>query len=71
VLDCIEFLRHFLHLFHRIRLKYLDAYHNLVMTESESAVGHSLKISWLALRNTAEVVEAMPITEKVVTDPVL
>src|SRR5439155_23751547 len=40
VLDCIGFLRHFLHLFHRLRTQFLDAYQTLVLAESESAVGH-------------------------------
>lgn len=39
ILDCISFLRHFLHLFHRLRLRYLEAYQALVLAEPESAVG--------------------------------
>ncbi|NGZ27542.1 MAG: restriction endonuclease, SacI family, partial [Magnetococcales bacterium] len=38
VLDCIGFLRHFLHLFHRIRANYLNAYQTLVLNETDSAV---------------------------------
>lgn len=54
VLDCLNFLRHFLHLFHRLRLKYLDAYQELLLTEPESAVSQSLKEAFLALRQNAE-----------------
>lgn len=54
VLDCITFLRHFLHLFHRSRLQFLDAYQALVLAEPESAVGQPLKVAWLALRQAAE-----------------
>ena len=41
VLDCLGFLRHFLHLFHRRRGKFLDAYQSLV------------KAAFLALRAAA------------------
>ena len=54
VLDCIAFLRHFLHLFHRSRLQFLEAYQSLVLAEPESAVGQPLKVTWLALRQAAE-----------------
>lgn len=54
ILDCIEFLRHFLHLFHRIRADYLNAYQNLVLNEPDSAVGQPLKEAFLALRHAAE-----------------
>jgi hypothetical protein len=54
VLDCIEFLRHFLHLFHRIRADYLNAYQDFVLNEPDSAVGQSLKEAFLALRQAAE-----------------
>lgn len=54
VLDCIAFLRHFLHLFHRSRLQFVEAYQALVLAEPESAVGQPLKIAWLALRQAAE-----------------
>lgn len=54
VLDCIAFLRHFLHLFHRSRLPFLEAYQSLVLAEPESAVGQPLKVAWLALRQAAE-----------------
>ena len=54
VLDCLNFLRHFLHLFHRLRQKYLDAYQELLLAEPESAVSQSLKEAFLALRQNAE-----------------
>lgn len=54
ILDCIGFLRHFLHLFHRIRTDYLNAYQNLVLAEPDSAVSQSLKEAFLALRQAAE-----------------
>lgn len=54
ILDCIGSLRHFLHLFHRLRTRYLSAYQELVLAEPESAVGHPLKEAFLALRRVAE-----------------
>ena len=54
VLDCIGFLRHFLHFFHRIRGKFLDDYQTLMLAESDSAVSHSLKEAFLSLRKAAE-----------------
>ena len=54
ILDCTGFLRHFLHLFHRQRAHYLDAYQGLVLSEPDSAVSQSLKEAFLALRQAAE-----------------
>lgn len=54
ILDCIGFLRHFLHLFHRIRSDYLNAYQTLVLNEPDSAVSQTLKEAFLALRQSAE-----------------
>jgi hypothetical protein len=54
ILDCIGFLRHFLHLFHRLRTDYLDAYQTLVLSEPESAVSQPLKEAFLALRQAVE-----------------
>ncbi len=54
LLDCLGFLRHFLHLFHRSRGRFLDAYQTLVLAEPESAVRLPLKTAWLALRQAAE-----------------
>ena len=54
ILDCIGFLRHFLHLFQRIRADYLNIYHTLVLNEPDSAVSQTLKKAFLALRQAAE-----------------
>ncbi|TAN32713.1 restriction endonuclease, SacI family [Patescibacteria group bacterium] len=54
VLDCISFLRHFIHLFHRFRLPYLEEYQKLVMGEADSAVSQPLKEAFLALRQATE-----------------
>lgn len=54
ILDCIGFLRHFLHLFHRLRLDFLEWYQTFVLEEPESAVRHELKEAFLALRQAAE-----------------
>jgi hypothetical protein len=54
VLDCIGFLRYFLHLFHRCREVYLDAYQSLLLAEPDSAVSGNLKEAFLALRQAAE-----------------
>ncbi|MGH2480561.1 MAG: DNA methyltransferase [Ktedonobacteraceae bacterium] len=53
VLDCIGFLRHFLHLFHRQRMRFLETYQALVLAEPESAVRHELKMLLLALRRAS------------------
>ncbi|GET36892.1 hypothetical protein [Microseira wollei] len=57
ILDCLSFLRHFLHLFHRLRMQFLEAYQTLVLAEPESAVSQPLKEAFLALRQAAESVE--------------
>jgi len=54
VLDCIGFLRHFLHFFHRLRIQFLDAYQALVLAEPDSAVKQPLKEAFLSLRQAAE-----------------
>jgi len=54
VLDCIGFLRHFLHLFHRLRTSFLDEYQELVLSQPESAVNQALKEAFLALRKAAQ-----------------
>jgi len=54
ILDCIGFLRHFLHLFHRLRKDFLDQYQALVLHEADSAVSQALKEAFLALRQAAE-----------------
>jgi hypothetical protein len=54
ILDCLGFLRHFLHLFHRIRLEFLEAYQEFVLSEPDSAISQPLKEVFLALRRAAE-----------------
>lgn len=54
ILDCIGFIRHFLHLFHRLRIRFLDAYQSLVLAEPDSAVNQPLKEAFLSLRHAAE-----------------
>jgi hypothetical protein len=54
ILDCIAFLRHYLHLFHRRRVRFLDAYQDLVLSEPDSAVNQPLKEAFLTLRQAAE-----------------
>lgn len=54
ILDCIGFLRHFLHLFHRLRIEFLDVYQSLVLAEPDSAVNQPLKELLLTLRQAAE-----------------
>jgi len=54
ILDCIGFLRHCLHLFHRLRKDFLDQYQILVLHEADSAVSQALKEAFLALRQAAE-----------------
>jgi DNA adenine methylase len=54
VLDCLGFL----HLFHRIHIQFLDAYHHLLLEEPDSAVRQTLKDLFLMLRLTAETVYA-------------
>ncbi len=59
VLDCVGFLRHFLHFFHRLRIEFLDAYQMLVLGEPDSAVRQPLKeasfrcAKWLSRMNRA------------------
>lgn len=54
VLDCIGFVRYFLHLFYRQRMAFIEAYQALVLHEPESAVSQPLKEVWLTLRHAAE-----------------
>lgn len=54
ILDCMGFLFHFLHLFHRLRTEFLDEYQRLVLAEPDSAVSHTLKETFLTLRKAME-----------------
>jgi DNA adenine methylase len=54
ILDCIGFIRHFLHLFHRLRTKFLESYQALILSEPQSAVSQPVKEAFLAMRQVAE-----------------
>jgi len=54
VLDCLSFLRHFLHLFYRLRMRFLDSYQQLMLSEPDSAVSQPVKEVFLVLRQAAE-----------------
>jgi len=54
ILDCIGFVRHFLHFFHRHRTGFLDIYQSLVLAEPDSSVSQPLKEAFLVLRKAAE-----------------
>ncbi|MDT4955110.1 MAG: adenine methylase [Acidobacteriota bacterium] len=64
VLDCIGFLRHFLHLFYRIRMQFLGAYQSLLMNEPDSAVSSLLKEAFLSLRLATETGVTQPIEDQ-------
>ncbi len=54
ILDCISFLRHYLHLFHTLRTIFLEEYQARILAEPESAVSQPLKEAFLAMRQVAE-----------------
>ena len=54
VLDCIGFINHFLHFFHRHRIKFLNKYQELLLSEPDSSVSQPLKEAFLTLRRVAE-----------------
>ena len=54
ILDCLGFVKHFLHFFHRFRRDFLDRYQELVLAEPDSAVSQTLKEAFLTLRKNAE-----------------
>jgi len=54
VLDCIGFVRHYLHFFHRQRNKFLNFYQSMVLAEPTSSVSQPLKEAFLAIRRAAE-----------------
>ena len=55
ILNCMGFLRHFLHLFHRHRVSFLEQYQTSVLAEPDSSVSQPLKEAFLSLRRAAEV----------------
>ena len=54
ILDCVGFIRHFLHFFYRQRNIFLNIYQEMVLSEHTSAVPQPLKEAFLALRRAAE-----------------
>lgn len=54
ILDCIGFIRHYLHFFHRHRGSFLNMYQLMVLTEPSSSVSQPLKEVFLAIRRAAE-----------------
>jgi hypothetical protein len=54
ILDCIGFIRHFLHLFHRLRSKFLETYQFTILEEPQSSVNQPVKEAFLAMRRAAE-----------------
>ena len=54
VLDCVGFMKYFLHLFHRHRIFFLNKYQDFVLVEPNSSVNQALKEAFLALRKEAE-----------------
>jgi len=57
ILDCVSFIRYFLHLFHRLRLQFIEEYQTLLLAEPESAVSQPLKEAFLSMRLAAESIE--------------
>ena len=53
-LDCLAFVRYFLHLFYQVRLDFLNNYQNLVLAEPDSGVRQPLKELLLTLRQASE-----------------
>lgn len=54
VLDCISFIRHFLHLFHRLKGRFLETYQSMILEEPQSSVSQPVKEAFLAMWRTAE-----------------
>ena len=54
ILNCLGFLRHFLHLFHRHRTRFLEQYQTFILAEPDTAVSQPLKEAFLSLRRAAE-----------------
>ncbi|MCS7065385.1 MAG: hypothetical protein NZL85_03810 [Fimbriimonadales bacterium] len=49
ILDCLQFIKHFLHIFYELRIHFLDEYQRLLLEEPESAVSYQLKQRFLEL----------------------
>lgn len=46
-----------MHLFHRLRMQFIEAYQKLILAEPDSAVSQPLKEAFLVLRQAAESIE--------------
>lgn len=54
ILDCIAFIKHYLHLFHRLRTSFLNEYQSLILAEPESSITQPVKEAFLSMRQVAE-----------------
>ncbi|NMG60422.1 restriction endonuclease, SacI family [Geitlerinema sp. P-1104] len=54
ILDCMSFLRHYLHFFHRLRSNFLEEYQSLILAEPNSSVSQPLKEAFLSMRQALE-----------------
>ncbi len=54
ILDCISFIKHFLYLFYKIRMNFLNEYQQLVLSEPANAVSQELKEAFIVLRKAGE-----------------
>ncbi|MDE0119105.1 MAG: hypothetical protein OXM55_03755 [Bdellovibrionales bacterium] len=54
ILNCIGFIKHFLYLFYKIRMNFLDEYQKMVLKEPISAVSQELKEVFITLRKSSE-----------------
>lgn len=54
ILDCLGFLRHYLHLFHKVRTEFLEAYQSLILAEPSSSVSQAVKEAFLSMRQVTE-----------------
>lgn len=54
ILNCIGFLRHYLHFFHRYRSEFLEAYQALILAEPSSSISQAVKEAFLSMRQVAE-----------------
>ncbi|NJN82183.1 MAG: restriction endonuclease, SacI family [Caldilineaceae bacterium] len=54
LLDCIGFIRHYLHLFHRLRMDFIEEYQRMILAEPESSVSQLVKEAFLSMRQAAE-----------------
>jgi DNA adenine methylase len=55
ILDCISFIRYFLHLFYRLRSNFLEVYQELILAKPENSIGQPISRSILVMRQAVEV----------------